>query len=201
MTIRPETPARAASPASAARGIFLQPAGPCWCADEAFRLPMPADASDCLCRDCLRQGCGARREARRQRDWQRWNVSAVLLDMDGTLLDTERVYFESLVAALNSRGYTDDVASLCHAMVGLPGPECEALLIAQYGEDFPLAAISRAFVANRDRNFTEGTAVEGWRRRAARCAAGRRMPDGDRDLVVAAQCRCASDVGGNPNPL
>ena len=38
----------------------------------------------------------------------KWNVSAVLLDMDGTLLDTERVYFDSLVAALNTHGYTDD---------------------------------------------------------------------------------------------
>ena len=87
---------------------------------------------------------------------ERLHISAVLLDMDGTLLDTERVYFESLVAALNSRGYTDDVASLCHAMVGLPGPECEALLIAQYGEDFPLAAISRAFIANRDEILRKG---------------------------------------------
>jgi len=30
-------------------------AGGCWCADEAFRLPMPTDASDCLCPDCLRK--------------------------------------------------------------------------------------------------------------------------------------------------
>jgi hypothetical protein len=37
--------------------------GPCWCSDEAFRLPMPTDDSDCLCPDCLRklaeQGIGA----------------------------------------------------------------------------------------------------------------------------------------------
>jgi hypothetical protein len=30
----------------------------CWCADESYRLPMPArepgKASDCLCPDCLR---------------------------------------------------------------------------------------------------------------------------------------------------
>ena len=32
----------------------------------------------------------------------RWHVEAVLLDMDGTLLDTEKVYLESTIAALNS---------------------------------------------------------------------------------------------------
>ena len=80
----------------------------------------------------------------------RWNISAVLLDMDGTLLDTERVYFDSLVAALTAHGYTDDTVTLCQAMVGLPGPDCEAMLHARYGERFPLAEISRAFIANRD---------------------------------------------------
>lgn len=86
----------------------------------------------------------------------RWNVGAVLLDMDGTLLDTEKVYFDSLVAALNSCGYTDDVVPLCHAMVGLPGPDCELMLLDRYGEDFPLAAINQAFVARRDEFFGAG---------------------------------------------
>jgi hypothetical protein len=30
-------------------------AGPCWCAEESARLPMPLDGGDCLCRDCLRK--------------------------------------------------------------------------------------------------------------------------------------------------
>ena len=47
----------------------------------------------------------------------RWNVSAVLLDMDGTLLDTERVYFDSLVAALKTHGYTDDTVTLLGGIV------------------------------------------------------------------------------------
>ncbi|HEU0082579.1 MAG TPA: hypothetical protein VFQ87_06860 [Bradyrhizobium sp.] len=29
--------------------------GPCWCAEETARLPMPADGGDCLCRECLRK--------------------------------------------------------------------------------------------------------------------------------------------------
>lgn len=27
----------------------------CWCAAEPARLPLPSDASDCLCADCLRK--------------------------------------------------------------------------------------------------------------------------------------------------
>lgn len=26
----------------------------CWCAEESYRMPMPAEGSDCLCPDCLR---------------------------------------------------------------------------------------------------------------------------------------------------
>jgi hypothetical protein len=29
--------------------------GPCWCMEEAFRMPMPVDGGDCLCPDCLRK--------------------------------------------------------------------------------------------------------------------------------------------------
>jgi HAD superfamily hydrolase (TIGR01509 family) len=82
-----------------------------------------------------------------------WDIRAVLLDMDGTLLDTERVYFDSLVSALGAFGYTDDVETLCHAMVGLPGPECEAMLHARYGENFPLADVNNIFIARRDEMF------------------------------------------------
>jgi HAD superfamily hydrolase (TIGR01509 family) len=85
-----------------------------------------------------------------------WNVGAVLLDMDGTLLDTEKVYFESLVAALNSCGYTDDAVPLCHAMVGLPGPDCERMLLDRYGDGFPLAAVNTAFFAKRDAMLEAG---------------------------------------------
>lgn len=89
-----------------------------------------------------------------------WNVRAVLLDMDGTLLDTERVYFDSLVAALHAHGYTDDITALCHAMVGLPGPECEAILHARYGADFQLAAVNKTFIARRNESFDAGLSLK-----------------------------------------
>jgi HAD superfamily hydrolase (TIGR01509 family) len=86
----------------------------------------------------------------------RWDVRAVLLDMDGTLLDTEKVYFDSLVFALQAFGYSDDVTALCHSMVGLPGPECESMLRDRYGENFPLPEINRAFIARRDQILENG---------------------------------------------
>lgn len=85
-----------------------------------------------------------------------WIVDAVLLDMDGTLLDTEKVYFDSLVAALNACGYTDGVVALCHSMVGLPGPVCEVMLRDRYGAGFPLDEVNRAFIMTRDRMFDAG---------------------------------------------
>jgi len=96
---------------------------------------------------CCKRGCDVT---------GRWDVRAVLLDMDGTLLDTERVYFDSLVTALGAFGYTDDVETLCHAMVGLPGPDCEAMLHARYGASFPLADVNKAFIACRDEIFEAG---------------------------------------------
>jgi len=37
-------------------GFSCKPAGGCWCAEEAYRLPMPLDAgAECLCPACLRR--------------------------------------------------------------------------------------------------------------------------------------------------
>lgn len=80
--------------------------------------------------------------------------------MDGTLLDTERVYFDSLVSALGAFGYTDDVETLCRAMVGLPGPDCEAMLQVRYGDSFPLAEINNAFIVRRDQILEAGLPVK-----------------------------------------
>lgn len=86
----------------------------------------------------------------------RWDIRAVLLDMDGTLLDTEKVYLESLISALAAFGYSDDVVTLCHAMVGIPALECEAMLLDRYGKDFPLPQLRQAFIARRDEILASG---------------------------------------------
>jgi HAD superfamily hydrolase (TIGR01509 family) len=84
-----------------------------------------------------------------------WKLDAVLLDMDGTLLDTESVYLASVVAALTGFGYPDPTA-LCHAMIGIPGPECETMLRTHYGEDFPLQDFNKAFALGVDESLKDG---------------------------------------------
>jgi HAD superfamily hydrolase (TIGR01509 family) len=84
-----------------------------------------------------------------------WPIEAVLLDMDGTLLDTEPSYVAALTAALEAFGYPDATA-MCHALIGIPGAECEALLSARYGENFPFADVIEAFAVRSDEIFREG---------------------------------------------
>ena len=78
---------------------------------------------------------------------ERWHIEAVLLDMDGTLLDTEQVYLKSTTAALAALGYRDGVTELCHAMIGIPGPECQRIMRDHFGSDFPLDDVNRLFAA------------------------------------------------------
>jgi HAD superfamily hydrolase (TIGR01509 family) len=101
------------------------------------------------------QGLRARGEPGRDVT-SRLNIEAVLLDMDGTLLDTERVYLDSLTAALGTLGYTDGVVALGHAMVGIPTAQCEIMLRERYGGDFPLAELTAAYIALRDQTLTAG---------------------------------------------
>jgi HAD superfamily hydrolase (TIGR01509 family) len=101
-------------------------------------------------------GPGIRRDdSRKNHVTDNWQIDAVLLDMDGTLLDTEPSYVSALTAALDASGYPDATAT-CHALIGIPGAECEALLRARYGENFPFADIIEAFAVRSDEIFQAG---------------------------------------------
>ena len=69
---------------------------------------------------------------------------AVLLDMDGTLHDTEGLYVASLRRAVDSVGYAADDA-FCHSLIGLPGAETNAAIRTHFGPDFPFDAMNRAY--------------------------------------------------------
>ncbi len=122
----------------------------CWCGEEPVRLPLPlaeVNLSDCICRSCL-QGIAALAP-------EPWPKAAVLLDMDGTLIDSERVYATSLIRALNDFSFPDAEA-MTRSMVGIPAVESQALLFKAYGADFPLAEVSAAYTRYRDELIHDG---------------------------------------------
>ena len=56
MTNRTETrPSRRLACVACGTEFGCNLSGPCWCMEEAYRLPMPLDSGDCLCPDCLRK--------------------------------------------------------------------------------------------------------------------------------------------------
>ena len=66
------------------------------------------------------------------------DIAAVILDMDGLMLDTESIYKMAWQKAAISCGYTlDDPFYL--TLVGQPNPACEAALVNRFGLDFPIA--------------------------------------------------------------
>lgn len=65
------------------------------------------------------------------------SVDAVIFDMDGLLLDTERIYKVVLQRACTALGYEMSDA-LFHSLIGVPGPAGYALVRAHFGETFPL---------------------------------------------------------------
>ena len=71
-------------------------------------------------------------------------VGAVVLDMDGTVLDTERVYVETFFETVAPFGYTLSRAFL-HSLVGGTREQFQAGLRSQLGEDFPYDDHRRAY--------------------------------------------------------
>jgi len=87
------------------------------------------------------------------------HIAAVILDMDGTLLDTERMYKACTFETLTRLGWPDR-QDLIRAMVGLSSKKCDALLMATLGPAFPLEAYHDAFQACRATKVAQGIALK-----------------------------------------
>ncbi|HEY0421640.1 MAG TPA: HAD family phosphatase [Acetobacteraceae bacterium] len=76
-------------------------------------------------------------------------IEAVILDMDGTLLDTEAIYIRSFDETAAAMGHPLPPGFL-HGLIGLPGVEFRARLRAEMGEEFPYAEHRRRYVLRRN---------------------------------------------------
>ncbi|WP_067719293.1 HAD family hydrolase [Nocardia yamanashiensis] len=64
-------------------------------------------------------------------------IRAVVFDMDGLLLDSERLAVESLTLSGAHLGYQLS-ERFCHSLIGMPADTCRALTTTAFGPDFPL---------------------------------------------------------------
>ncbi len=86
-------------------------------------------------------------------------LSAVILDMDGTLHDTEAVYHESLKRAVEAVGFAVTDA-FCHSLIGIPGTESAAMLREHLGPDFPYADYQVQYRQHQDRILSAGVPLK-----------------------------------------
>ena len=70
-------------------------------------------------------------------------IRAVVFDMDGLLLDTERLAMRGLHRAGADVGI-DVPMDLCHLMIGVPVDACRALLVERFGAGVPADAFFEA---------------------------------------------------------
>lgn len=71
-----------------------------------------------------------------------FNWKAVLFDLDGTILDTERMYREVTIRAGKDCGVDID-EEFYQSFVGLRWNECEKLIIKRFGPDVALDLVNR----------------------------------------------------------
>jgi HAD superfamily hydrolase (TIGR01509 family) len=70
-------------------------------------------------------------------------VEAVIFDMDGLIFDTERPIRQVILNAVVAVGFVMPEA-FYQTMIGVPGPECDALIKAHFGPEFPFAVFADA---------------------------------------------------------
>ena len=86
-------------------------------------------------------------------------VEAVLFDMDGLLIDTETVYIEAYHAAAETFGVEMSMA-LCHAMIGSPRMECDAMIQEHFGPEFQVDRFQLSFREHAERLMAQEVPVK-----------------------------------------
>src|SRR5262249_33681032 len=82
-------------------------------------------------------------------------VEAVIFDMDGLLLDSERLYRKAVVECTAHMGF-EFREEFYAGMVGIPWKDCEIVLQDRLGLEFPLALFRAELPLHVDRVFEPG---------------------------------------------
>jgi HAD superfamily hydrolase (TIGR01509 family) len=64
------------------------------------------------------------------------HIEAVIFDLDGVILDSERPIRDAVLAVVTELGFEMPEAFYA-SMIGVPGPECDAMVRKFYGDRFP----------------------------------------------------------------
>lgn len=86
-------------------------------------------------------------------------IDAVILDMDGTLHDTEGVYQLALKRSVAGVGF-EVSDSFCHSLIGIPGKESDHLLQQHLGPSFPFAECDRLYIQHREALLADGVLLK-----------------------------------------
>jgi HAD superfamily hydrolase (TIGR01509 family) len=105
------------------------------------------------------------------------DVQGVVLDMDGTLLDTEIIYVRSYVETMADFGH-ELPESFLHTLIGGPRGLFQARLRERLGPDFPYEAHRAAYAVRRTERLAAGVPLKPGAEALLDYIAARRLPVG-----------------------